>query len=1222
MLKFSSLIPSIFLLGQLLTAFVHADEAQAKALFDDGSLIVDTHNVDGLEDAVALVIKDTGKLDPARLRIYFETSGRHSQEPQSRADLMMEGGSFYEYPLGAEGWNWERLNAPVIQRGADELIIIVSHPRLSKRFSYFVELTGSDWSVQGRWPEQGAFSVQPRMRRNVMSLPETKPVDLQPLLDFRPPSLSIMLRDGPKLESWNSVKATGFQVADSFLASAGIDSAHLFFKIHDAATGAVQTAVPQQAWQRDNGFAWKGNTLGVEWYLVADIPRDGEVRITGWLHDDSERFLSAEVGLNRSLEGFMWADDVSEKRQIDTSEELVGNFSASRYGANRRQSYYPFAVVENENEAFVIETDPGEPRVFYLAATPDSLKAVYEMSLTPDTKQFPGQATFRCSLYSVALQGKPGFRAVLEAFYQRYPDYNERRVPRSGLWMPFSDISQLPEPEDFGFVFFEKGGPRGADVDYAEENDILTLMYTEPWLYWLPFNDSEERTPEQALAKMLLAAGLTDSWARDLAASGLAGASQDEQGDIMMKFMDLPWNRGARMEVNTDLDLEAVLPFKMNRAMAEWKQMSEFLSDPRVDGIYLDSMDAAVMPDFNKRALAATDYPTTYSMDVLRPVIAPNVPQYEFTAALGAYLRSEDKYLMGNFPVTDSPFVNRWIDIPGQETDWFSGGQYHPPSRAKLNYRRAMSGQKPFGFLQSTNFSEFSGEPLRRYFETCLLYGFQPSFFSHNAADDPYWLDHELLERDRHLFRTFVPLIQRTSDAGWQAVQDVDLSDNELIQVEQFGDSSDGIWYLVLQNLSENRQQIAITMPSGLGQMLMVQPLSGQVDWVEGGEPVSLILEDHQTVLVDYVSPESIDEEQRFLDAWKSGYGEAEAVRASFASILREQALGVQASVRLVGIPVISEPTRWDLTVSNSSGDVLTLKSDDQVRQIDTGAMETIQVVLPPSDGIQEITWQLLNGDGVVEAFSRSIQTLSIPPVEVSGFESRFLTRTSEARVPFEISNLSDKPRTCQIEWEAGDLVGQNELTISPGSNELVTLAVPSYGQSSVSLKVRILSDESVLWESNCRIVFLDANASLAIESGVKVFTDSTFGGYSTEPLHDGVADTENVAWNQASWASAETDTDHWVEIQFPTPTEAKELVIHWNSEAGITYTGRRGRLVGTSESGEVLELGDWDAVSGDSKTRITFDPQEFKSLRVVQDAQHGPIERPDIMWVSEVAVY
>lgn len=1200
----------------------NADNPSAQEFFSEGTLKVDVQNVDGLNDSVALIFHDDGHLDPARLRIYFQITGKHPREVQSGADLMLEGASFYEYPTGAEGWNWDRINAPAIQRGANELVIIVSHPRLSGRFSYFVELTDSDWAVQGRWPETGASSVQPRMRRNTVPLPDTTPVDLQPLLDVRAPSLSIMLDGGPDLTRWNQVETVGFGASDAFFAAAGIESSHLFFKIRDAVTGDVESAVPLQTWQRENGFAWKGKTLDVEWCLVADVPSGGEVRLTGWLRDDSERLLSAEVGFNRSLEGLIWADDVNEKRIIEASSELIGNFAGSRYGADRRQSYYPFAVVEDEGSAYVIETDPGEPRVFYLAATPDSMKAVYEMALTPETHQFPGQATFRCFIYSVALQDNAGFRMALDTFYQRYPDYKENRVPSSGLWMPFSDISQLPNPQDFGFTFFEKGGPRGADVDYAEQNDILTLMYTEPWLYWLPFNDTENRTPEQALAKMNLAAGLGDSWARDLAASGLAGASQNRDGEIMMKFMDLPWNKGARMEVNTDLDLEAVPPFKMNRAMAEWKQMTEFLSDPRVDGIYLDSMDAAVMPDFNQRAFNATDYPATYTMDVMRPVIAPNVPQYEFTSALGAYLRSKGKYLMANFPVTDSPFVNRWIDIPGQETDWFSGGQYHPPSRAKLNYRRAMSGQKAFGFLQSTDFSAFSGKPLQRYFETCLLYGFQPSFFSHNAADNPYWLDYGLLERDRHFFQTFVPLIQRTSDAGWQAVQEVTSLDNPLVQLEQFGRSEDGIWFCVLQNLSDNRQQAEIQLPSDLGELLMLQPLTGQIDWVEGGEAINVILEGHQTILMDIVSPEFFAEEQQFLDNWNSGDGEAEAIRASLRSILREQELGVRASVRLTGVPVIGEPTRWDLSVRNEGANSLELRLAEQARSIDAGAMESIEVILPPSDSTQKITWEIVDDNGSTEEFSRTIRTLAIPPIQVSGFENRFLTRSLEARVPLEMTNLSDQPRICQIEWVAGDLVGQSSLTLDPKASELVTLSVPASGETAVTLQATIFSGERMLWEADCRIIFLDENASLAIDSGVKVLADSVFGGYSTGPLHDGIADTENVAWNQASWASEDTDTDHWVEIQFPDSTEARELVIHWNREAGITYTGQRGRLVATSEAGESLDLGQWKSEPNEVATRITFDAQPLKSIRVIQDAQQGSKERPGIMWVSEVAVY
>lgn len=1178
--------------------------------------------LDGMDQSLALIFHNASSLDPARLRVYFNTGTADSYESQSQASLMMEGMSLYEYPKGAEGWNWNRIDAPIVQRANETLILIVSHPRLKKDFSYFIELTGSDWSVADRWPNAGSQAIKVRNLPTYQLPTESAAVDMQALLDARPESLSIQLNEGPDLTNWKLARKPNFGIANELLKSVGIDDAQLLFTLHDAATGEDASAMPSEAWKNGNHYAWKGVTLGVEWYLLIDARTPSELQLTGWLNSENERFIRSEIGFERSLKDFIWADDVETSRELIDTTKRLGHYATSRYGSERKQSYYPFAVVENEATAFIIETDPTEPRVFYLEADSNTLTANYEMSLTPETSKFPGQATFRCSVYQLSKEGRPGFRAALSKFNERHPNFNKRRVPNSGLWMPFTDLSTLPNPEDFGFAFFEKGGPRGSDVDFAKENNVLTLMYTEPWLYWLPFNEGENRTPEKALEKMRQIATSGSGWSRDLAASGLAGATQNQDNSIAMKFMDLPWNRGARMEVNTDLDLESVAPFKMNRAEAEWKQIMEFLSDPRVDGIYLDSMDAAVLPDFSARALAATDYPATFAVDRLQPQIPPMLPQYEFTSALSNYLHSKGKFLMGNFSIVDAPFVNQWIDIPGQETDWFSGGRYHPPTRARLNYRRAMSGQKPFGFLQSTDFSEFKGKPLQRYFETCLLYGFQPSFFSHNAADDPYWLDHSLLERDRHLFKTFVPHIQRLSDSGWQSLHDFESTHSANVQIEQFGKSSNGIWHIVLQNLSENIETVELQLPQMNQETLMVQPFNGQIEWISKGAVTQLTLTGHQTILLDLVAHPSITEELEFLKNWQPGNGEEKLVIGPMKSAVRENALGVHLNTQPASSPIAGEPTKWNITLINKSSESLDWRIHNQMKTVTAGSKSIIQVTLPHSETAQLLSGNITTQNGEVFEFNRSLKTVGISPIKVIDFKPRFLTRDNTVKVPLTLQNITDTKRNYTISWQTKTTSKQKEIELSSGSRKELTLNFPALRSNTEAITVTISSGGKSIWESKCLIVYLGADVSLAMDSGVNIQTDSTFGGYSTTPLNDGIMSTDNVAWNQGSWASTETETEHWIKIQFPKPTDIEQVNIHWNREAGITYTGRSGRVVAINSEGEKQILGTWKTTAGQPTSTVKFSKRSVEKIQLIQDALQGSIERPGIMWVSEVSVY
>jgi hypothetical protein len=1184
--------------------------------------------VEGMPDAVAVTLSHSGGLVPERVRIYFDTTPT-AGEASSGADLLVEGPSFYAYPAGARGWAWARIGAPLFQATEGRLVCVVSAPGLGRPFTWFVETTTADWNVGQRWPANGVVKVDPATLGTRAAPAGTMSVDVGPLLAARAVSLSVSLNGGPDLSGWTEVKTgAGFEMVAERLAALGLPAAaRLQATLRDAAgSGEPAGLVPAKAWRRGDECAWAGETLGVAWVLVADSPREGELRLTGWLRDDEARVLRIEAGLALPLAGKTWADDMTASRVIDASESIYGHFAGGRYGLDARQSFYPIGVVEDGARAWVIETDPAEPRVFALGAGAAYLQADYDLALSPETKKFPGQATFRCSFYAVERGEEGGFRAALAEFFKRYPDYAERRVPRSGLWMPFSDISKLPGAEDFGFSFFEKVGERGDDVDYAKKNGVLTLMYAEPWLYWLPFNDGEERTPQRALEKMQQLAALGAGWSRDLAASGLAGASRDEKGDILTKFMDLPWNKGARMEVSSDPDLASVSPGGLNRAAAEWKRIAEWLDDPRVDGIYLDSMDAIVQPDHAVGALRAADYPATYTRAGRVPVMAPNVPQYEFTAALGALLRSRGKYLMANFPLVDAPFINRWIDIPGEETDWWSGGRYNPNSRERLDYRRALSGQKPFGFLQSTDFSTFEGEPLRRYFETCLFYGFQPSFFSHNAADNPYWHDPKLLERDRPLFRTFVPLARRVSDAGWQPVREARLAKGEGLRLEQFGRAAGGLWHVTLQNQTETRRTTELLLPAALGRVAWLDPQTGLGGWTEGGARLPVTLEPHATQVLDLVAPERLGDEQAFLRGWRSGAGEAAAALRSLESLRREQETGVRADIAPAGVVIAGEPSAWRLIVRNDRTDTISLRvPGGQGVPVPPGAERELKVVLPATETDTHVVgWSVVNADGTELAFVREVRVRPVAPIEAGGPGRRLLIRETRVNVPVKIVNHSSRKRECVVEWTGAGPAssGRNRVTLAAGAADSVNVPLmrPA-GADAMTLTLKVSSEGRVWWTEECRVVFLDARASLASGPGVQVSADSTFGGYATKALNDGVADASNLAWNEGAWASEDAPVEHWVRLMFPDPVAVQEVLVHWHHEGGVTYTGREGMVLGEVATGQEVVIANWKSKPAEKATRVVFPRQMFKAIRVVQNPARGVPARPGIMWVSEIEV-
>jgi len=116
-------------------------------------------------------------------------------------------------------------------------------------------------------------------------------------------------------------------------------------------------------------------------------------------------------------------------------------------------------------------------------------------------------------------------------------------------------------------------------------------------------------------------------------------------------------------------------------------------------------------------------------------------------------------------------------------------------------FRRSMCGHKPFCFLQNTNFDDFDEKKVEKYMRRCVFYGVYPGFFSADASTKHYFRNHDLYNRDRPLFRTYVPLCKRAGEAGWQPVT-LARSSNSALWLERFGEN-----IVTTFNPDEHRQE-------------------------------------------------------------------------------------------------------------------------------------------------------------------------------------------------------------------------------------------------------------------------------------------------------------------------------------------------------------------------------------------------------------------------------
>lgn len=143
----------------------------------------------------------------------------------------------------------------------------------------------------------------------------------------------------------------------------------------------------------------------------------------------------------------------------------------------------------------------------------------------------------------------------------------------------------------------------------------------------------------------------------------------------------------------------------------------------------------------------------------------------------------------------------------------------------------------------------------------------------------------------------------------------------------------------------------------------------------------------------------------------------------------------------------------------------------------------------------------------------------------------------------------------------------------------------------------------------------------LALASaGAQVAVDSAYYAYSEKPLNDGII-APTGPFNEGAWAAAESNTDHWVQITWPRPQTVARVVVYWNIEGGVTWSARHIRVEAKVGDQWVKTAEIWP-VGVEPVSAVMLTPVTTTALRVVQPKGEGPIERPNIMWVREVAAY
>jgi hypothetical protein len=530
------------------------------------------------------------------------------------------------------------------------------------------------------------------------------------------------------------------------------------------------------------------------------------IEISGTLSDreGQDRAISLYFGLPVKGGKWVWWDDATECRDTSQGGDFR-NVTAVGAGENGTMSRYPLSAICDTDKGIglSIAVPMDEPRLYRIAYDADRgiLYIAYDFGLCQDVKAFPGKATFRFVIYS--FDPWWGFRAALQKYYDIYPQFSTKRLKKEGLWMAFHKISDVEEFGDFGFVLKEGDN----ETKFDDEHDILTFRYTEPQSYWQRMPKEADRSYQGCVTFLEKSAAGGNRSALSTLSSGIF----DAEGRYRLTVENAPWCDGCVFALNPSPSLAGeVTKANVNYDIGDADRRYADTSRGALDGEYLDSLEGwSSLTNFRREHFVAAETPLTFDTLTKEPCILNVFSIYEFSRYISEDVHRRGKLMMANAVPIRFGFFCHLFDTCGIEINWMRGRRFQPDDEAMMNYRRAMMFQKPYLFLMNTSFDSWGYNDTEKYMRRCMFHAFYPSFFSADASSNHYFSQPRLCNRDRPLFKKYVPIIRALSEAGWQPITHARTSDAD-VGIERFGDGKEGSLYFTLLNTANEAKEVAV----------------------------------------------------------------------------------------------------------------------------------------------------------------------------------------------------------------------------------------------------------------------------------------------------------------------------------------------------------------------------------------------------------------------------
>ncbi len=707
------------------------------------------------------------------------------------------------------------------------------------------------------------------------------------------------------------------------------------------------------------------------------------------------------------------------------------------------------------------------------------------------------------------------------------------------------------------------------------------------------------------------------------------------------------------------------------RSIANYQGLME--SIPALDGAYIDSVSAWATRclDFRRENFHAVRHSFTYDPET-RQVVAPGRHYtYDFLYELGRALHPLGRWVFTNIHNTMDTFLLYAVsDVPGIESSI--------TSHERFAYIRSASYQKPAVLLNFLNLHGFDVRAQHDYhWRMAVLYGLYPSIG--RRCDEAYDLYGDLYRRfmpslKRISAAGWQPITSATCEPAGPRIErfgsstsglyftaynnaDEDYDGTLVIDARAFGllpglvacDTTTG-WIMPVE-LADAKALADLPLPAGEVAVVQVgtptqiaQVAQAELDGIvtdlrrlEAEAPDDLAARVHglreRIIGINDMPPAPLTRETVYElvalcnDASvtaRTWTGETPGQALLRALMLVER---IAASDRApMGLAVSGRAVQGERggVKLRAGGETVTdfvflMRDAEGLRAIDTdfewpaagygdGLMDLIGIGLGDQPGAAMRTMRLR------QAVEIGLQT----PAPGSPSIERILTARCH--------NNSSRLRRLRLRVEAPD-----PWTLTPAQQQV---DIPAYGTSAVEFTVR--GPEGEVRMLSVRVVAEGEPDELAAETvalcggpeelqpnlaraeGVQVSVDSSYSGYGPAPLNDGLIWPEGVHWTERAWASAESDTDHWIELAWPEPVDITRVVVYWNIEGERLHAPRKVRIEALADD-VWLPVAEASPSEGEAASTIVMNQARTTRMRIVQPAGRGPEHRPNLMWVTEV---